>query len=103
MFASDIDASKIDSIILHDEVAPHTEIPGSFARETLTLEIDYGKGKWKKIKRRWKKGFTREELSEMGIEIPEEFAENELAGLRDSWHNQGTVGADADGNELGMA
>lgn len=65
--STDDDMSAIQHVVLNDEIVPHPEESGKYCRETLTLEMDYSKGKWRKIKRRWKNAIDPVQLQEAGI------------------------------------
>ncbi len=56
-----------EHIVLNDEIVPHPEEAGKYCRETLTFEMDYTKGKWRKIKRRWKNAIDAAQLQDAGI------------------------------------
>lgn len=68
---SDDDVNGTQNIVLNDEIVAHPDVPGKYCRETLSLEMDYSKGKWRKIKRRWKSPIDVEKLAEVGIPVAE--------------------------------
>jgi hypothetical protein len=80
-----------EHIVLNDEIVPHPEEAGKYCRETLTFEMDYTKGKWRKIKRRWKNAIDAAQLQEAGIPFSDDAKVDEDAKLDD-----GEFAGDAD-------